>query len=158
MVLHLPINTAFFESRNKDNTDVPNFKARRKSFVYKSETELQAQFNLFVSQGLPGETSRCYIGYNLVDNRKLTWSVIRRLQDYASQNQYVDPLKITQMVVSEANKKENFATKRYLIDIDTKVPIVRIHIKEQLELNGVPILHEYPTPNGFHIITERGVS
>ena len=111
---------------------------------------------MFVSQGLPGETSRCYVGYNLVDNRKLTWSVIRRLQDYASQNQYGDPLKITQMVVSEANKKENFATKRYLIDIDTKVPIVHIHIKEQLELNGVPILHEYPTPNGFHIITERG--
>ena len=40
MVLHLPVNTAFFESRTKDNTDVPNFKARRKSFVYKSETEL----------------------------------------------------------------------------------------------------------------------
>ena len=156
MVLHLPINTAFLESRNKDNEQLPGFKSRRKSFVYKSKTELEAQFDLFVSQGLPGETSRCYIGYNLVDNRKLTWSIIRRLQDYASQNQYVDPLKITQMIVSEANKKENFATKRYLIDIDTKVPIVRIHIKEQLELNGVPILHEYPTPNGFHIITERG--
>ena len=102
MVLHLPINTTFLESRTKDNENIPNFKTRRKSFVYKSETELEAQFDLFVSQGLPGETSRCYVGYNLVDNRKLTWSVIRRLQDYASQNQYVDPLKITQMVVSEA--------------------------------------------------------
>lgn len=156
MVLHLPINTAFFESRNKDNTNVPNFKGRRKSFVYKSETELEAQFDLFVSQGVPGETSRCYIGYNLVDNHKLTWSIIYRLQEYVKQNQYPDPIKITQMIVSEANKKENFATKRYLIDIDTKVPIVRIHIKEQLELNGVPVLHEYPTPNGFHIITGRG--
>ena len=156
MVLHLPINTAFLESRNKDNEHLPGFKSRRKSFVYKSEAELQAQFDLFVSQGLPGETSRCYIGYNLVDNHKLTWSLIQRLQEYAKQNQYPDPIKITQMIVSEANKKENFATKRYLIDIDTKVPIVRIHIKEQLELNGIPILHEYPTPNRFHIITERG--
>ena len=87
MVLHLPINTAFFESRTKDNTDVPNFKTRRKSFVYRSETELQAQFDLFVSQGVPGETSRCYVGYNLVDHRKLTWSIIYRLQEYAKQNQ-----------------------------------------------------------------------
>lgn len=156
MVLHLPVNTAFLESRTKDNENIPNFKTRSKSFVYRSETELQAQFDLFVSQGLPGETSRCYVGYNLVDHRKLTWSIIYRLQEYAKQNQYPDPIKITQMIVSEANKKENFATKRYLIDIDTKVPIVHIHIKEQLELNGVPILHEYPTPNGFHIITERG--
>lgn len=156
MVLHLPINTAFLESRNKDNKHLPGFKSRRKSFVYKSETELEAQFDLFVSQGLPGETSCCYVGYNLVDNRKLTWSVIRRLQDYASQNQYVDPLKITQMIVSEANKKENFATKRYLIDIDTKEELVLLQVRELLHALSTTILDEYETPNGYHIITERG--
>ena len=129
MVLHLPVNTAFLESRTKDNEDVPNFKTRRKSFVYKSETELQAQFDLFVSQGVPGEISRCYIGYNFVDNHKLSWSIIYRLQEYAKQNQYPDPIKMTQMIVSEANKKENFATKRYLIDIITErgFPNLKFH-------------------------------
>lgn len=156
MVLHLPINTAFLESRTKDNENVPNFKSRRKSFVYKSETELEAQFDLFVSQGVPGETSRCYIGYNLVDNHKLTWSIIHRLQDYAKQNQYVDPIKLTQMIVSEANKKENFATKRYLIDIDTKQELAFLQVTEILKALSVPILTWYETPNGYHVITERG--
>ena len=32
MVLHLPVNTAFLESRTKDNENIPNFKTRRKSF------------------------------------------------------------------------------------------------------------------------------
>lgn len=156
MVLHLPINTAFLESRTKDNENVPNFKSRHKSFVYKSETELEAQFDLFVSQGLPGETSRCYVGYNLVDNHKLTWSLIHRLQDYAKQNQYVDPIKLTQMIVSEANKKENFATKRYLIDIDTKQELTFLQVTEILKALSVPILTWYETPNGYHVITERG--
>lgn len=156
MVLHLPINTAFLESRTKDNEHLPGFKSRRKSFVYKSETELEAQFELFVSQGLPGETSRCYVGYNLVDNHKLTWSLIHRLQDYAKQNQYVDPIKLTQMIVSEANKKENFATKRYLIDIDTKEEFILLQVRELLHDLSATILEEYETPNGYHIITERG--
>lgn len=156
MVLHLPINTAFLESRTKDNENVPNFKSRRKSFVYKSETELEAQFDLFVSQGVPGETSRCYIGYNLVDNHKLTWSIIHRLQDYAKQNQYPDPIKMTQMIVSESNKKENFGTKRYLIDIDTKEVHVLLQVREILKDLSVPILTWYETPNGYHIVTERG--
>ena len=156
MVLHLPINTAFLESRTKDNENVPNFKSRRKSFVYKSETELEAQFDLFVSQGVPGETSRCYIGYNLVDNHKLTWSIIHRLQDYAKQNQYPDPIKMTQMIVSESNKKENFGTKRYLIDIDTKEEIILLQVRELLHTLSTTILEEYETPNGYHIITERG--
>lgn len=156
MVLHLPINTAFLESRTKDNENVPNFKSRRKSFVYKSETELEAQFDLFVSQGVPGETSRCYIGYNLVDNHKLTWSIINRLQDYAKQNQYPDPIKMTQMIVSESNKKENFGTKRYLIDIDTKEVPVLLQVREILKELSVLILTWYETPNGYHIVTERG--
>ena len=156
MVLHLPINTAFLESRTKDNEHLPGFKSRRKSFVYKSETELEAQFELFVSQGLPGETSRCYVGYNLVDNHKLTWSLIHRLQDYAKQNQYVDPIKLTQMIVSEANKKENFATKHYLIDIDTKEELILLQVRELLHDLSATILEEYETPNGYHIITERG--
>lgn len=156
MVLHLPINTAFLESRTKDNENVPNFKSRRKSFVYKSETELEAQFDLFVSQGVPGETSRCYIGYNLVDNHKLTWSIIHRLQDYAKQNQCLDPIKMTQMIVSESNKKENFGTKRYLIDIDTKEVHVLLQVREILKDLSVPILTWYETPNGYHIVTGRG--
>lgn len=156
MVLHLPVNTAFLESRTKDNEQLPGFKSRRKSFVYKSETELEAQFDLFVSQGLPGETSRCYVGYNLVDNHNLTWSLIHRLQDYAKQNQFVDPIKLTQMIVSEANKKENFATKRYLIDIDTKEELTLLQVRELLRALSTTILEEYETPNGYHIITERG--
>ena len=60
------------------------------------------------------------------------------------------------MIVSEANKKENFATKRYLIDIDTKEEIILLQVRELLHALSTTILEEYETPNGYHVITERG--
>ena len=149
--------TAFFESRHKDNVGVKNFKRRHKSLVYNDEKELQEQFNVFVEQGVWGETSRCYVSFNETDDVKMCYGLVHELLKRLQQGQAPDLSKIVQLAIGESNKKSNLKTRKCLIDVDTKDNDTLDKVVEVLNKNGVPVELVYQTPNGYHILCTRGL-
>jgi hypothetical protein len=150
--------TAFFASRNKDNVGVKNFKVRQKSLSYTNEKELREQFNLFVEQGVWGETSRCYVSFNETDEVKMCYSVVHELLNRIQQGQVPDLNKLIQLAIGESNKKANLKTKKCLIDVDTKSSDIFKNVVDVLNEDGVPIELTYETPNGYHILCSRGLN
>lgn len=150
--------TAFFASRNKDNVGVKNFKVRQKSLSYTNEKELREQFNLFVEQGVWGETSRCYVSFNETDEVKMCYSVVHELLNRIQQGQVPDLNKLIQLAIGESNKKANLKTKKCLIDVDTKSSDIFKNVVDVLNEGGVPIELTYETPNGYHILCSRGLN
>lgn len=150
--------TAFFASRNKDNVDVKNFKVRQKSLSYTNEKELRDQFNLFVEQGVWGETCRCYVSFNETDDVKMSYSVVHELLNRIQQGQVPDLNKLIQLAIGESNKKANLKTKKCLIDVDTKSSDIFKNVVDVLNEDGVPIELTYETPNGYHILCSRGLN
>lgn len=150
--------TAFFASRNKDNVGVKNFKVRQKSLSYTNEKELREQFNLFVEQGVWGETSRCYVSFNETDEVKMCYSVVHELLNRIQQGQVPDLSQIIQLAIGESNKKANLKTKKCLIDVDTKSSDIFKNVVDVLNEGGVPIELTYETPNGYHILCSRGLN
>ena len=144
--------TAFFASRNKDNVGVKNFKVRQKSLSYTNEKELREQFNLFVEQGVWGETCRCYVSFNETDDVKMCYSVVHELLNRIQQGQVPDLNKLIQLAIGESNKKANLKTKKCLIDVDTKSSDIFKNVVDVLNEDGVPIELTYETPNGYHIL------
>ena len=149
--------TAFFESRHKDNVGVKNFKRRHKSLVYNNEKELREQFNVFVEQGVWEETSRCYVSFNETDNVKMCYGLVHELLKRLQQGQAPDLSKIVQLAIGESNKKANLKTRKCLIDVDTRDNKTFDKVVEVLNKNGVPIELVYQTPNGYHILCTRGL-
>ena len=149
--------TAFFESRHKDNIGVKNFKRRHKSLAYTNEKELREQFNVFVEQGVWGETSRCYVSFNETDDVKMCYGLVHELLKRLQQGQAPDLSKIVQLAIGESNKKANLKTRKCLIDVDTKDNETLDKVVEILNKNGVPIELMYQTPNGYHILCTRGL-
>lgn len=150
--------TAFFASRNKDNVGVKNFKVRQKSLSYTNEKELREQFNLFVEQGVWGETSRCYVSFNETDEVKMCYSVVHELLNRIQQGQVPDLNKLIQLAIGESNKKANLKTKKCLIDVDTKSIDIFEKVVDVLNKDGIPIELTYETPNGYHILCSRGLN
>lgn len=150
--------TAFFASRNKDNVGVKNFKVRQKSLSYTNEKELREQFNLFVEQGVWGETCRCYVSFNETDDVKMCYSVVHELLNRIQQGQVPDLNKLIQLAIGESNKKANLKTKKCLIDVDTKSSDIFKNVVDVLNEDGVPIELTYETPNGYHILCSRGLN
>lgn len=148
--------SAIFSSRNKDNEGVKNFKVRHKSLVYTSDKELQDQFNLFVEQGVWGETSRCYVSYNETDDRKMCYSLVHELLNRIQQGQIPELNQVVQLAIAESNKKSNLSVKKCLIDVDSKSKGVLENVLEILENDNVPIETVYETPNGYHVLCSRG--
>lgn len=150
--------TAFFASRNKDNVGLKNFKVRQKSLSYTNEKELRDQFNLFVEQGVWGETCRCYVSFNETDNVKMSYSLVHELLNRLQQGQAPDLSQIIQLAIGESNKKANLKTKKCLIDVDTKSIDIFEKVVDVLNKDGVPIELTYETPNGYHILCSRGLN
>lgn len=150
--------TAFFASRNKDNVGLKNFKVRQKSLSYTNEKELRDQFNLFVEQGVWGETCRCYVSFNETDNVKMSYSLVHELLNRVQQGQAPDLSQIIQLAIGESNKKANLKTKKCLIDVDTKSIDIFEKVVDVLNKDGVPIELTYETPNGYHILCSRGLN
>lgn len=149
--------TAFFESRHKDNVGVKNFKRRHKSLAFNNEKELREQFNVFVEQGVWGETSRCYVSFNETDDVKMCYGLVHELLKRLQQGQAPDLSKIVQLAIGESNKKSNLKTRKCLIDVDTRDNETLDKVVEVLNKNGVPIELVYQTPNGYHILCTRGL-
>lgn len=150
--------TAFFASRNKDNIGVRNFKVRQKSLSYTNDKELREQFNLFVEQGVWGETCRCYVSFNETDDVKMSYSLVHELLNRLQQGQAPDLSQIIQLAIGESNKKANLKTKKCLIDVDTKSIDIFEKVVDVLNKDGVSIELTYETPNGYHILCSRGLN
>ena len=150
--------TAFFASRNKDNVGLKNFKVRQKSLSYTNEKELRDQFNLFVEQGVWGETCRCYVSFNETDDVKMSYSLVHELLNRVQQGQAPNLSQIIQLAIGESNKKANLKTKKCLIDVDTKSIDIFEKVVDVLNKDGVPIELTYETPNGYHILCSRGLN
>lgn len=149
--------TAFFESRHKDNVGVKNFKPRHKSLAYNNEQELREQYNQFVERGVWCETSRCYVSFNETDDVKMCYGLVHELLKRLQQGQAPDLSKIIQLAIGESNKKANLKTRKCLIDVDTKENETLDKVVEILNKNGVSIELMYQTPNGYHILCSRGL-
>ena len=150
--------TAFFASRNKDNVGLKNFKVRQKSLSYTNEKELRDQFNLFVEQGVWGETCRCYVSFNETDDVKMSYSLVHEQLNRVQQGQAPNLSQIIQLAIGESNKKANLKTKKCLIDVDTKSIDIFEKVVDVLNKDGVPIELTYETPNGYHILCSRGLN
>lgn len=148
--------SAIFSSRNKDNEDVKNFKVRHKSLVYTNDKELQDQFNLFVEQGVWGETSRCYVSYNETDDEKMCYSLVHEPLYRIQQGQIPELKQVVQLAIAESNKKSNLSVKKCLVDVDSTSKGVLENVLEILENDNVPIEVVYETPNGYHVLCSRG--
>ena len=76
-----------FVSRNKDNTEVKNFKVRRTSFVStRSDEELIEMFKVWARQGKQDEFSRLYISLNKRNHKTVKHSLIHYLLDQTDLN------------------------------------------------------------------------
>lgn len=157
-------------SRNKDNRDVEGFKERMKTILeYKeNEEKIIAAFEKFASEGLPGEKTRLYRTVNARNEEKIREElIIYLLRNKPSMT------KLNSVLASVAQQTENRAESKWLFDfdIDDEKSAIRfisdissiiisklIDMKNTLgtEIDDVPTIEKYKTPNGYAIIVSRG--
>lgn len=143
-----------FVSRNKDNKDIKNFKERKKAFVSsKSIEELKQEFLIFCNKGLDSEMCRFYISTNARDRIKINKALTHFLID----NPEIPSEDIPAMIVRIAAKKENALEKKWLFDFDNNnEDDCNIFCKMINDIDPNVSITKYKTPNGFHIISNRG--
>ena len=144
----------FFTSRNKDNKDIKNFKERKKAFVSsKSIEELKQEFLVFCNKGLNSEKCRFYISTNARDRIKINKALTHFLID----NPETPTEDIPAMIVRIAAKKENALEKKWLFDFDdSDEDNCNNFCKMINDIDPNVSITKYKTPNGFHIISNRG--
>lgn len=158
---------ALYVSRNKDNENVEGFKERKKMFVTQSNP-MSSEFTNFVNDGVDGEFSRAYISINSRSSKGTRKRLIHWLVD----NEDANLVDIQSKICSEAMKKENAVTKRWLFDFDSCDVVKLYEFCDELEKMGfgkwdslfdVPhkyVLSDwyvvYNTPHGYAIVTSRG--
>ncbi len=147
------VRVVLFVSRNKDNKDILGFKQRRFSFLTsRKPEELKNDFHYFVSQGVPGEMCRFYMSVNTRDLKKVKKALIHKLIDSDTAKEL---LHSESYIADIAALKENALTKYWLLDVDTKDPLVLSMIRSVIS-PYTDVLGEAETPNGHHIVTEHG--
>ena len=152
------IYTIFFSSRNKDNTDLENFTPRTRTFLsrYVNHTDLDPkiahQFDEFIKQGVDGELARWYVSINPADPTKANNSLMHYLIDHPT----ATPIQVQNKLISFANKPQNLATHRWLLDCDTSDHNRFLEILHWLENHNIPIKQYKPTKSGYAIVTEHG--
>ena len=144
----------FFTSRNKDNKDIKNFKERKKAFISsKSIEELKQEFLIFCNKGLNSEICRFYISTNARDRIKINRALIHFLID----NPKISSEDIPAMLVIIAARKENALEKKWLFDFDdNEEDNCNTFCNMINDINPNVNITKYKTPNGFHIISDRG--
>lgn len=143
-----------FISRNKDNKDIKNFKERRKAFVSsKSIEELKQEFLIFRNKGFDSEKCRFYISTNARNRIKINKALTHFLID----NPEIPSEDIPAIIVRIAAKKENALEKKWLFDFDdNNEDNCNIFCKMINDIDPDVSITKYKTPNGFHIISDRG--
>ena len=152
------LKVVLFISRNKDNHDVPSFKARKKSFLTtkpSDDPELLADFKSFVTSGLPGELSRLYVSVNSRNPKKVNQSFMHYLLDTSDLN----PATYPQKVASLAAKKENAFENKWLFDFDyddeQKLNIFLSDLKSESNLKDDEVCVT-KTITGYAVVVSHG--
>lgn len=168
------LKVVLFNSRNKDNKHLNNYKQRTESFLTNKNPEsLVDKFNEFVGKGVPGEMSRFYISVNNRDNTKLKKSLLH----YLIENDDYDMSKVQNKTVSLASKSENRSESKWLFDFDKidKYPeddyswankkgssdklmdkMISKFLEELEEHINKNKIKKHKTPNGYAIIVSHG--
>lgn len=143
-----------FISRNKDNKDIKNFKERRKAFVSsKTIEELKQEFLIFRNKGFDSEKCRFYMSTNARNRIKIN----RALTHFLIDNPEIPSEDIPAIIVRIAAKKENALEKKWLFDFDdNNEDNCNIFCKMINDIDPDVSITKYKTPNGFHIISNRG--
>ena len=144
----------FFVSRNKDNKDIKNFKERKKAFVSsKTIEELKQEFLIFCNKGLDSEMCRFYRSTNARDRIKINKALTHFLID----NPEFPSEDIPDMMVRIAARKENSLEKKWLFDFDNNNEDDCDNFCKMInDIDPNVSITKYKTPNGFHIISNRG--
>jgi len=131
--------------RKKENRDMTEYCIRR---VIRDEEQDLKELRTIVS-GIRG-TWRIYHTINLRDVNEAARQTISSLILYPENNSRIDSIWKTNLMrpVCKAEKK-------YLVDIDTDRESTYESTKNLLIENGVVILKDIKTPNGWHLVTEH---
>ena len=150
----LPYVVVLFRSRNKDNKEVLNFKERKQAYFRTADMDkIYRDFEFFASQGVSGETSRCYISLNARDVKKVRKELLHVLIDEEDICfDYIEP-----KIAGIAAKKENAAEKKWFFDFDLDSECALnqfitdiITIAPDLKPEAVK------TPHGYAVIVQHG--
>ncbi len=140
-----------FKARNKDNKHLLDFKEVSKSFLSsKSDEELATKFKQFCNEN-PTYKCRFYVSVNTRDDEKVRKAMMHYLLDNKP------PLsKLQQRVVSIADKPENRASNKWLLDMDEQLTEKQrikflLDVGEKTEVEKAKV-----TPNGVHVVVSHG--
>lgn len=149
-----------YVSMIKDNENVNGFKEREKTFLFDEDkkyfNELYLDFYEFVRLGVKNETSRLYISANKVDTEK-TYKKLKSVLN----SEIVELDKINDKLIDLA--LENTLTRDWVIDFNSKdVDLLNFFLKqvfivcEKYHQKQSKFKRGKATPNGFHIILDKG--
>lgn len=145
-----------FQSRNKDNQNISNFKKRTKMVLeyQDNETSVMESFKQFAANGLPGEQSRLYRSVNSRNEDKIRKELITRLL-----KDNPDITNVNKILASVAQQTCNRDERKWLFDFDIddeyKVSefINDVHFAAYIPTRYI---EKYKTPHGYAIIVPHG--
>lgn len=150
-----------FRSRNKDNKGVEGFKERKKSMFCRFNLDkIKRKFDYFVSEGVDGEMSRCYISVNARDPEIVKKKLLHELID-ADKFEFEY---LMSKVAGIAALKECAAEKKWMFDFDWDDAVQAykfiddVHMyAEMCNKNEKLIKTElHKTPHGYAVICNQG--
>lgn len=150
----LPYVVVLFRSRNKDNKEVPNFKERKQAYFRTADMDkIHRDFEFFASQGVPGETSRCYVSLNARDVKKVRKELLHILIDEEDICfDYIEP-----KIAGIAAKKENAAEKKWFFDFDLNSERALGQFINDIKTIAPDLEPEaVKTPHGYAVIVQHG--
>jgi hypothetical protein len=146
-------------SRNKDNSDILDFKERTKAILAYRENEdsVIEAFKEFASKGVQGEQTRLYRSVNSRNEDKIREALIIRLLKYK-------PIitKLNRTLASVAQQAENRDESKWLFDFDEDTEELADCFIEDIKTlsdENYPTdqIEKHKTPNGYAIIVPRGL-
>lgn len=146
-------HVVMFVSRNKDNSELQNFKQRTKAFLtQKYPDELETDFNEFCERGVAKEMSRFYMSVNARKH-----DVIHKaLQHYLIDNQDASLVNIEKLIASLSMKQGTALTKKFLFDYDDDPVSVGVFLSDVKQALGDKTPVELQkTVSGYAVVTER---
>ena len=149
-----PYHVVVFVSRNKDNSELQNFKQRTKAFLtQKYPDELETDFNEFCERGVAKEMSRFYVSVNARKHEVIH----KALQHYLIDNQDASLANIEKLIASLSMKQGTALTKRFLFDYDDDPVSVGVFLSDVKQALGDKTPVELQkTVSGYAVVTERG--
>lgn len=152
------LHVVFFVSRNKDNTNVENFKQRKKVFLTTRSPEnfnLTQEFQAFANEGLPHEVSRFYYSVNKRNEDKVRKEVLHYLID----NPTFNLASLPQKVASLADRPEMALESKWMFDFDIKSQremfgfAQEVAERANISMNDIKITRSI---NGWHLVVPHG--